>query len=72
MNTGVLHVRYVNRGFDVPLNRLGVRQSAVEADEDRIKTALAKHLVVPTTWLKEFVMQRHTDGDVTLRLIAAD
>ncbi len=69
MNNGVLHVRYVNRGFDVPLTRLGVRQVA---DENRLKAALAKHLVVPPTWLNEFVMQRHEDGDVTLRLVAAD
>ena len=65
MTGGVLRVRYVNRGFDVPLTRLGVRPAA---DEVSIKQALAQHLVVPITWLKEFVMDR--DGeDVTLRLI---
>lgn len=69
MNSGMLHVRYVNRGFDLPLNRLGVRPAA---DEGRIKDALAKHLTVPITWLNEFILQRHDDGDLTLRLIAED
>ncbi len=65
---GVLHVRYVNRGFDVPLSRLGVRPAA---DEHKIKQALATHLTVPITWLNDFVMQRKGD-DVILRLVPED
>ena len=65
MTGGVLRVRYINRGFEVPLTRLGVWPAA---GENRIKDALAQHLVVPITWLNEFTMVR--DGeDVTLRLI---
>lgn len=64
---GVLHVRFVHKGFDVPLNRLGVRPAA---EESRIKQALANHLIVPLEWLAEYVIQRHGDGDVTLRLDA--
>lgn len=69
MNEGVLHVRYVNRGFDVPLNRLGVRPA--EADGS-IKQALARHLAVPLSWLNGFEVDRQKDGDVTVRLVAFD
>lgn len=63
MATGVLHVRYVHKGFDVPLTKLGVRPAA---EEGSIKQALATHLAVPLEWLNNYVMQRSGDGNVTL------
>lgn len=67
MATGVLQVRYIHKGFDIPMDRLGIRPAA---DEGRIKQALASHLAVPLEWLSSFVMQRSGDGNVTLRLDA--
>lgn len=68
MSESVLHVQYINRGFDVPLKRLGLRP--VELDGGVIKQALAKHLSVPLSWLNGFELNRDHDGDVTLRLVA--
>ena len=64
--TGVLQVRYAYKGFDVPLEQLGVREKDA-ADERRIKQALARYLAVPLDWLNPFVVQRDRDGNVLLR-----
>lgn len=69
MNAGVLHVRYAYKGFDVPFERLGVAPSY---DERRIKQALARHLVVPLAWLSSYAIERHGDGNITLRLESFD
>ena len=69
--TGVLQVRYAYKGFDVPLERLGVRERDA-ADERRIKQALARYLAVPLDWLNSFVVQRDRDGNVLLRETALD
>lgn len=61
---GLLQVRYAYKGFDVPLERLGVKDAA---DERRIKQALARYLTVPMDWLNSFVLQRDRDGNVLLR-----
>lgn len=67
MATGVLQVRFVHKGFDVPLTKLGVRPAAGEYS---IKQALASHLAVPLEWLNSYVLQRNPDGNVTLRMDA--
>ncbi len=67
--TGLLQVRYAYKGFDVPLERLGVRDAA---DERRIKQALARYLTVPADWLNTFAIQRDRDGNVTLRETALE
>ena len=67
--TGLLQVRYAYKGFDVPLDRLGVKDAA---DEHRIKQALARYLTVPMDWLNTFVLQRDRDGNVMLRETAVD
>ena len=64
---GVLHVEYAYRGFDVPLDRLGVGPAA---DDRRIKQALARLLVVPEAWLSDFEVRREPEGDLTLRQVA--
>lgn len=69
MTSELLHVRYVYRGFDVPFDRLGVKPAA---DDGRIKQAVARYLTVPIAWLNEFVVERHRDGNVTLRLTSYD
>lgn len=63
MNDAVLRVRYAFKGFDMPLNRLGVPPVA---DDSWIKQALARYLVVPLSWLNSYDVQRDTQGNVTL------
>jgi hypothetical protein len=67
MIEGKLQVRYAHKGFDLPLQELGVKPAT---DDGWIKQALAKRLVVPLDWLNEFVVERHQDGNVTLREVA--
>jgi hypothetical protein len=68
MDHGVLHVRYLNREFDVPLNRLGVR----EADVNGVKQALARYLAVPLAWLNTYALEHDRTGDLTLRQVDYD
>lgn len=66
---GLLQVRYAYKGFDVPLEILGIKDLA---DERRIKQALARYLTVPMDWLNSFVLQQDRDGNVLLRETALD
>ena len=69
MNTypAVLHVRFGGRSFDVPAACLDVNP----ATEDRfIKRALAGHLEVPESQLRDYVIDRHANGNMTLRPMA--
>lgn len=68
---GLLQVRYAFKGFDVPLERLGVNDPAV-ADERKVKQALARYLTVPLDWLNTFAYQRDREGNVLLREAALD
>lgn len=62
--TRLLQVRFAFKGFDVPLESLGVKDAA---DERRIKQALARYLTVPMDWLNSFVIQHDREGNVLLR-----
>ena len=66
---GVLHVRYAYKGFDVPLAQLGLRPAI---DERGIKQALARYLVVPSTWLNSYVLEQNRPGELTLRQVFED
>lgn len=68
MTEGKLQVRYAYKGFDLPLRDLGLVSFT---DDSWIKQALARRLVVPLDWLNGFVVERHQDGNVTLREVLA-
>lgn len=68
MTGGLLQVRYTTRGFDLPLDRLGVIPGA---DERKIKQALARYLAVPGDWLNRYVVQRNGEN-VMLRELVED
>ena len=65
MNGGaVLHVRFDGRSLDVPLGALDIGT----ASEDReIKRALARHLEVPEAKLRDYTVDRHDTGNLTVR-----
>ena len=67
--SALLQVRYAHKGFDVPLERLGV---CLPVDERKLKQALARHLVVPISWLNSFVVERQDDCGVVLRETVLD
>jgi hypothetical protein len=60
----VAHVRFDGRSLDVPLSDLGVTADAGEQD---IRRAIARHLEVPEERLRDYVLDRHETGNVTLR-----
>ena len=65
LNEGaVLHVRFDGRSLDVPLVEIDIGT----ASEDRkIKRALARHLEVPEVRLRDYTVDRHDTGNLTVR-----
>jgi hypothetical protein len=60
----VLHVRYAGRSTDVPLAALDLTNAS---DEREIKQRLADYLEVPGRQLDAYVVDRHPNGNLTLR-----
>ena len=60
----VAHVRHDGRSFDVPLADLGL--SDVSADHE-IKLAVARHLEIPEGRLRDYMIDRHESGNLTVR-----
>ena len=60
----VLHVRFDGRSLDVPLVEIEIGT----ASEDReIKRALARHLEVAEARLRDYTVDRHDTGNLTVR-----
>jgi hypothetical protein len=64
MMANVLHVRYQGRSFDLPLTQLDVPRVADERD---VRMAVARHLEVGLDRLEGYVLERHANGNLTLR-----
>ena len=62
--SGVIHVRFNGRSFDIPTSRLDL---ALDASDERIKRMLAEFLDVPLARLAPYVIDRHGNGNLTLR-----
>ena len=60
----VVHIRFEGRSLDVPLGELDL--GLVSSDGD-IKAALARHLEVPEGRLRDYVIDRHATGNLTVR-----
>jgi hypothetical protein len=60
----VLHTRFEGRSLDVPLADLDVGQVSSDV---QIKRALARHLDVPEARLRDYVVDRHETGNLTVR-----
>lgn len=60
----VLHVRFDGRSLDVPLDGLDVGQFSSDGE---IKRALARYLEVPEAKLRDYVVDRHETGNLTVR-----
>ena len=60
----VVHVRFDGRSLDLPLPDLGVGPGAADAE---IKRALARHLDVAAEKLRDYVVDRHQTGNITVR-----
>jgi hypothetical protein len=60
----VVHIRFEGRSLDIPQSELDV--GAASSDND-IKRALARHLEVPQAKLRDYVIDRHDTGNMTVR-----
>jgi hypothetical protein len=59
-----LHARFDGRSLDIPL---GVLDIGTASDDREIKHALAQHLEVTEARLREYTVDRHETGNVTVR-----
>lgn len=60
----VLHARFDGRSFDIPLTELDLG----DASSDRqVKQALARHLELAEVSFRDYVVDRHPNGNVTVR-----
>jgi hypothetical protein len=60
----VLHIRFEGRSFDIPLSDLDVGVMSSDAD---VKRALAGYLNVPEAKLRDYTVDRHETGNLTVR-----
>jgi hypothetical protein len=60
----VVHVRFNGRSFDVPIAQLDL---AAGFSDEQIKRTLAQYLEVPTPRLDDYTIDRHANGNLTLR-----
>src|SRR4051812_6881285 len=60
----VVHVRFEGRSRDVPLADLDLGPRPAEAE---IKQVLARYLEVPAEELRDYVVDRHETGNLTVR-----
>jgi hypothetical protein len=60
----VVHIRFDGRSLDIPLDDLDVGPRSADSE---IKRALARHLEVPEGKLRDYVVDRHETGNLTVR-----
>ncbi len=63
-NTPWLHIRFEGRSYDLPLSDLDL--GALSTDDD-VRRALAGYLNVPAGAFKNYVIERHANGNMTVR-----
>ena len=63
-NGALIHVRFAGRSFDVPATQLDL---ALGASDAQIKQALAHHLDVGVARFDDYVVDRHANGNLTVR-----
>jgi hypothetical protein len=60
----IAHIRFEGRSFDLPLTELGLSEMA---GNDDLKLAAARYLQVSAKRLRDYVVDRHESGNVTIR-----
>jgi hypothetical protein len=60
----VVHIRFEGRSLDIPQGDLDVGGAS---SDNEIKRALARHLEVPEAKLRDYVIDRHETGNMTVR-----
>ena len=60
----VVHIRFEGRSVDVPQGDLDV---GAASSDNEIKRALARYLETPEANLRDYVIDRHETGNMTVR-----
>ena len=60
---GVLHVRFGGHSFDISLPGLDINGRSTDV---QVKRAVAEFLNVPTYRLDEYVIDRHSNGNLSI------
>lgn len=60
----LIHVRFEGRSRDIPLGELDIGNASSDGD---IKRALARHLEVPEARFRDYAIDRHETGNMTVR-----
>ena len=63
-NVPWLHIRFEGRSYDLPLADLDL--GPLSTDDD-VRTALAGYLLVSVRTLAHYVVERHANGNMTVR-----
>jgi hypothetical protein len=63
-NQAVAHVRFEGRSLDIEIERLGVE---INSPDRAVRAALARYLEVSAAKLDAYVLDRHANGNLTLR-----
>jgi hypothetical protein len=63
-SVAVVHVRFEGRSLDVPLSVLDVGPHTADRD---VKRSLAGYLEVAEARLRDYVVDRHENGNLTVR-----
>jgi hypothetical protein len=60
----VVHIRFEGRSMDIPQSDLDV---GAASSDNEIKRALARYLETPEAKLRDYVIDRHDTGNMTVR-----
>jgi hypothetical protein len=60
----VVHIRFEGRSLDVPQGDLDI---GTASSDNEIKRALARYLETPEGKLRDYVIDRHDTGNMTVR-----
>ena len=60
----VLHVRFAGRSLDIPLSTLDI---GPVSDDGQVKRMVAGHMEVGVERFHDYVVDRHRNGNLTLR-----
>ncbi len=60
----LIHIRFEGRSRDISQGDLGIGNASSDAE---IKRALARHLEVPEARFRDYVIDRHENGNMTIR-----
>ena len=59
-----VHVRFDGRSYDLPADRLGLTDRSTD---EQVRQAVARHLEVPVSRLDDSVVDRHPNGNLSIR-----